>query len=390
MSVRVYYHYPLQFHYNSGQTIQVIQDYKSLSERGYEIVLFGTYEDEEALQEIRHDIGTAPIELLLRQGHTKWNRDWLKWRCLFQMMRDRGPKVMISRNYNKVREVVTLRWLLGQCWILMERHEDAFPYLLKKQHHAARDRERFRKLFTQIDAVIFTNYSQKEIFLREFHAIPPSIVLPNGVDLEQFSRATAAGVGPEGPFPITYIGQFTPWKNVELLFRALTYLDSRYVLRLAGGKGDEASREWVETLTKRYGLAGRVDYRGFVSRTCLVDDVLQGSAALLLPLGDNLESRYLTSPMKLFEYMATGIPVVAVDYPSVRLITGDESVYLAPNDALAFASAIQQAVTAPAASRAQRGQAMNTIAQQYTYGERARRFDQYLQQLMSPAALGGR
>lgn len=376
----IYYYYPLQFHYHSGQTIQVIQDYKNLSQHGYKVTLFGTYEDEAALQEIRDDIGHAPIRLLLRKGHTKWNRDWLKWRCLLQMGCDRAPKIIISRNYNKIREAVTFRWFLGNSRFLLERHEDAFPYLLKKQHQAERERERFRRLFTQLDALILTNYSQKEIFLREFQHVPESIVLPNSVDIEPFSAARAPMYNPEGPFVLTYAGQFTPWKNVELLFQALVHLDSRYVLRLAGGKGDGSSAVWVNTLVQRYGLQGRVDYRGFISRNRLIPDVLDGSSVLLLPLGDNLESRYLTSPMKLFEYMATSIPVVAVNYPSVQLITGNESVYLAPNEALGFAKAIQQAVDTPKGDA--RINAMNRLAKQYSHEVRAHAFHQYLQGML--------
>lgn len=374
--MRIYYHHPLQFHYRSAQTIQVVQDYKNLARLGHEVHLFGTYEDPEALKEIQDDIQGLPVHLTVRRGHSAWNRGWLRFRFLLKILADRRPKLVVARNYNKTHELARLRCLCGPTWILMERHEDALPYLCKPQN-TERERKRFEALFQRIDALILTNHSQTEILAREFLQLPKSIVLPNSVDIESFSPAKPVQTA---PFVLTYTGQFTHWKNVELLFQALTYLDPCYQLRLAGGKGDAASRQWVEKLTRNYDLEGRVDFRGFVPRGSLVSEVLDGSSALLLPLGDNVESRYLTSPMKLFEYMATSIPVVAVDYPSVRLITGTDTVYLSPNEPRAFAEAIRTAVTKPDPRRIE---AMHETVRQYDEQARAKRFDAYIRELAS-------
>ena len=51
-----------------------------------------------------------------------------------------------------------------------------------------------------------------------------------------------------------------------------------------------------------------------------VPALLQSSAALLLPLQDNLFGRQLTSPLKLWDYLATEVPIIAPDLPSVREI----------------------------------------------------------------------
>lgn len=380
--MNIYYHFPLQFHYNSGQTIQVIQDYSSLAKLGYRIFLFGTYEDASALRDIQSDIGQLPVHLMLRQGHSKWNRNWLKWRFLWKMLCDRSPKLIVSRNYNKTKELTSLRRFLGQAWIMMERHEDALPYLLKHPEKAPRERLRFAKLLGQIDALLLTSPAQLPFFRQEFTRLPSTVILPNGVDVSCFCRARPPNKTRQPPpvKHVTYVGQLTSWKNVELLFQSVALLDESFHLRIAGGKGDAASRHWVDTMTHRYGLQGRVDYREFVPRHRLVDEVLDGSSALLLPLGDNLESRHFTSPMKLFEYMATEIPVVAVDYPTVHLVTGDASVYLAPNDPHAFAQAIRYAVDAP--DRTERIAVMQQLAGRYSHEQRAKQFHAYIQQMI--------
>lgn len=49
-----------------------------------------------------------------------------------------------------------------------------------------------------------------------------------------------------------------------------------------------------------------------------VPDLLARSAALVLPLADNPFGRHLTSPLKLWDYLATDVPLLLPDLPSVR------------------------------------------------------------------------
>ena len=53
-------------------------------------------------------------------------------------------------------------------------------------------------------------------------------------------------------------------------------------------------------------------------------------------------SRLYTSPMKLFEYMASDRPIIASDIPSVRDIVNDSEVYFVePDNAQALAKKIR-------------------------------------------------
>jgi glycosyltransferase involved in cell wall biosynthesis len=53
---------------------------------------------------------------------------------------------------------------------------------------------------------------------------------------------------------------------------------------------------------------------------------------------------YYTSPLKLFEYMAAGVPVVASDLPALRevLRDGENAVLVAPDDPGALAQGIRR------------------------------------------------
>ncbi len=51
-----------------------------------------------------------------------------------------------------------------------------------------------------------------------------------------------------------------------------------------------------------------------------VPDLLARSSALVLPLQDNLFGRSLTSPLKLWDYLATPTPLVLPDLATIREI----------------------------------------------------------------------
>ena len=382
---RIFYFHPLVFHFNSGMTLQVVRDFTHLSSLGYEAYLYGTYTDEESFAAVKRYIGDAPVRLTVLKGTEKRMRHLVKALFLWRMfLLCRRGSFVIARHYNQAMGLLRTRQLFRRPLLLLELHETAFPHLIEyKRGMGVPELKRLsQEVIGRADGLILTNFSQEVMLKREFTGLPPYEVFPNGVERERFTAVLpniptdGPGLDAGGRAVVTYAGQFAKWKNVELLFASVALLDSRFSLRIAGGKGDEKSIRLVERLTERYKLQGRVDYRGFVPPEKLAGEVLDGSSVLALPLGDNVQAKYFTSPMKLFEYMATGVPVVAVDYPSVSMVTGGDSVFLSENDPAAFAKAITTAVTAP--DRAERVARMNSLSGRYTYEERSRRLHAWL------------
>ena len=64
----------------------------------------------------------------------------------------------------------------------------------------------------------------------------------------------------------------------------------------------------------------------------------------VIPLLDSTTARRFTSPLKLFEAMAAGRPIVASDLPSIRevLVHEENALLVPPGDARALASAIDR------------------------------------------------
>jgi len=366
----IYYYHPLELSFKSAQTLQVLKDYYFLSKEGYEVNLYGEYNDYKDFLDIKKFIENSSV-ILYAKKNTKLNRLFNKIKFLLQIISDKEEKIIVTRHYRKLQEISYIKFFFNRYKIFHEMHEESFPYLIKKNF----PKSKIEDIFKNIDHFIFTNDSQVELYKQEFKQKPLNyIVLYNGVELEKFKNAKY-----ENNFVLTYLGQFNPWKNVELIFGAFSLLDARYTLKIAGGKGDDKSKEFILSMLKKYHIdQKRVQYLGFIKNEEIVDKVLNKSNLLLLPLGDNIQSKYLTSPMKLFEYMATSIPIVAVDYPTISSIIKNDEIYLAQNEMKDFATKIMQGCSE---SPLEKTRKMNQLALGFTYQNRSKKYSNYLQRI---------
>jgi len=87
----------------------------------------------------------------------------------------------------------------------------------------------------------------------------------------------------------------------------------------------------------------RVKFVGFVPHRD-IKEYLKEADVGVIPLTDNVTSRYFTSPLKLFEYMAAGLPIVASDLPTIRevLIDHKNAVLVNPGDSKDLARGIKE------------------------------------------------
>jgi glycosyltransferase involved in cell wall biosynthesis len=88
------------------------------------------------------------------------------------------------------------------------------------------------------------------------------------------------------------------------------------------------------------------------------------SAAAVVPLPDNPMARYFTSPLKVFEYMAAGLPIVASELPALREVLRHEenALLVPPDDAPALAAALRRLTSEPALAERLRHQAHADVA----------------------------
>jgi glycosyltransferase involved in cell wall biosynthesis len=123
--------------------------------------------------------------------------------------------------------------------------------------------------------------------------------------------------------------------------------------------------EWVERyrrLAEELGLRGQVRFEGAVP-TADVSSALHACDVLVYPSPASSLPYFLrdTSPLKIFEYLAAGKPIVAADLPPIRdLLSEEEATFCHPGDPASLADALTHVLTnaSEAAAKALRGIAL--------------------------------
>lgn len=145
-----------------------------------------------------------------------------------------------------------------------------------------------------------------------------------------------------------HVGGVTAERSFYELAEAITAVPQRARLAFAGSEGDPVLLSQLAS-----GRAGdRIDWLGWLERAELA--ALMGRATcgvvLLHPIPSFIESY----PIKLFEYMSAGLPVIASDFPLWRRIIGDLrcGVLVNPRSALEIGHAMTWVVHHPDEARA--------------------------------------
>jgi len=175
-----------------------------------------------------------------------------------------------------------------------------------------------------------------------------TVIAPNGVDLERFAGLPAPAAArrqlglPEAP-TVVCTGHLYAGRGANL-FLDLAATLSRANFLWAGGRPEEVTEWQVEA--GRRGLRN-VIFTGFVANARL--PLYQAAAdVLLMPYGRAIaissgmgHSARVASPMKMFEYMASGRAILTSNLPMLREVLDESSaVFCPPEDSAAWADAL--------------------------------------------------
>ncbi|MEP7290366.1 MAG: glycosyltransferase family 4 protein [Chloroflexota bacterium] len=206
-----------------------------------------------------------------------------------------------------------------------------------------------------------------------------AFVARDGIRAERFAKVPdqaearrQLGWAQDG-FIVGYVGRLQTLamdKGVGALVEALAKVENS-ALALVGGPD-----EMAETLRQRWLALGQDESRFLYSGQVAAERVpvyLSGFDACALPSPWTPFFAYYTSPMKLFEYMASHRPILASDLPSnAEVVTDGESALLVPpGDVDAIAAAVRRLKDDAALRQRLADNAYALVMEQYTWHSRA-------------------
>lgn len=192
-------------------------------------------------------------------------------------------------------------------------------------------------------------------------------LVPNGADVPATRPPRPAGA-PERY--LIYVGALQPWQGVDVLLRAFTRLADLPELRLVICSSVPESRSRpLRRLADRLGVADRVLWRYTLPHADVAGWLAHAelSVAPLTAGQRNLDQG--CSPLKIWESMAAGTPVVASDLPVVReLVTdGEHGRLVRPDRPAELARAVRILLEYPDATRQMGLSAQRRIAGGFTW-----------------------
>ncbi|MBI5878481.1 MAG: glycosyltransferase [Chloroflexi bacterium] len=239
-------------------------------------------------------------------------------------------------------------------------------YGILPQAHAMLSEE--APLVRNADAVVATARLLQSQVAAEARTVQ---LIPNGAEIEHFSQAAAGRTAiplDDKSSVIGYFGNLAPWLDVELLAQtAREHPEWAFVL-IGSGTADLSLLRGLPNVR----LTGEVPYAD-------LPDYLHSFAVSIIPFR-LLPVTASTDPVKFYEYLASGSPVVATALP--ELAPYRDYVYLAA-DQPSFARLIAQAL---ADDNSQRRAERRAFAAQHSWQRRYEAFDALIRRLDDPIA----
>ncbi|MEK5139241.1 glycosyltransferase family 4 protein [Priestia sp. FSL W8-0001] len=185
------------------------------------------------------------------------------------------------------------------------------------------------RAYRKCDVLICVSDTLKEIIVREAN-IPENkvLVVPNGVDTNRFAPGIYEPKKLSDEFTIGFVGSLYPWQGINYLVQAIHLLKEKGITINLTIVGDGPKKNEWEELSKNLGLSSQVKFVGRVPGN-EVPNYVEGFDLCFSGQVDLENEKMYHSPLKLYEYMSMGKPVIATSYKDAKkLIEGKETGFL--------------------------------------------------------------
>ncbi len=274
--------------------------------------------------------------------------------CDFYFRYNLVKKLKSLSNYETRRETaiytrqsVTDRSLLEQIVKLKSScRPESFPKVVVEFHQGLSAVE--LKLARLLDGIIVISPALKDELIGFGIDAEKILLAQTGVDLEAYrekSKRDKYSIRKELGLParryiIGYTGHLYKDRGLDTLVKVAKYLDDSYLILIVGGMEEDIKR--INRLISKEKVGSRVELLGKKPASSIVLYQLS-SDALVMPYSKRWNLQNWSSPMKLYEYMASGRPMISTDFQTIRSVLDEEScIFVKPDDPQEMSEAIKR------------------------------------------------
>ena len=238
----------------------------------------------------------------------------------------------------------------------------------------------YRRIWKKAHKIIVITSALKNLVIKE--GIPENKILiaPDAVDLKIFESINAdkdelrAELNlPKDSFLVGYVGKFKTLemeKGIKTMIEALPLSGNETKMVFVGGEESEIKE--YKMFSNRFNVLPQCIFISYQPHAKVIR-YIKAMDALVIPFPNKPHYAFYASPLKLFEYMASGRPIIASSLPALREILNDKNaLFFKPDDAPDLARAIKMLKSSQMLGYHLSQQALADV-REYTWDNRARR-----------------
>ena len=202
-------------------------------------------------------------------------------------------------------------------------------------------------------------------------------VIGNGANVDRFAPRRASETSRPRPY-VVFVGALASWQGIDVMLGAVRSgaWPPDVELVIAGDGRENGAVRAVAQIDDRVVWLGTIPYAETPA-------LVAGSLAALAPMGNVPRSRFGLSPLKLFEAMACGVPVIVSDLPGLAdVVDGNNcGIKFPAGDAEALAHAVADLAADPVRARELGARGRAAAVAEYSWDIRAGQTEQVLLEL---------